>query len=240
LKLIALTKYEFKEIFRNPALWVLVILPVLMSKVVIQFMAGSAPRSAVLPTWLLFAQVMVGVMITGPNILEERSSKTMDALLVTPIGVHGVLGVKGWVVLVLSIVSQGFVLAVNAPVGGHMLGLIPLMLIGAVLSIELGMVIGLALSSPKNGSALASALMVLLFLAGTVSKTLPHWHLLLNLIPSVEVITDMGAVMQTGGYLPLETVGLFAWMVGIGTIIELLVRRHRRENVLTKPKIQMA
>lgn len=227
MKITALTKYEFKEIFRNPALWVLVILPVLMSKVVIQYMAGSGPISAVLPTWLLFAQVMVGIMITAPNLLEERSSKTIDALLVTPIGLRGVLGAKGLVVLVLSILSQGSVLAINHSVLGNSLGLIPLILIGPVLFVELGMIIGLTLSSPKNGSALASALMVLLFLAGTISKALPNWHHLLRLVPSVEVTADMEAVMQTGGYLPFETIAIFVWLLGIGGIIELLVRRYK-------------
>lgn len=222
-----MTKYEFREIFRNPALWVLVILPVLMSKVVIQYMAGSAPISAVLPTWLLFAQVMVGIMITAPNLLEERASKTIDALLVTPIGLRGVLGSKALVVLVLSSLSQGLVLAVNQPIAGNIYVLIPPMLLGSALFIGLGVIIGLTLSSPKNGSALASALMVLLFLAGTISKALPHWHNLLRLIPSVEVTTDIEATMQTGSYLLFDTIALLVWLLGIGGIIELLVRRYR-------------
>jgi len=227
LKIAALIQYEFKEIVRNPALWILVILPVLMSKVVIQFMEGSSLRSAVLPTWLLFAQVMVGIMLTGPNLLEERSTQTMDALLVTPIGVHGVLAAKGLVVLVLNLVSQGLVFAVNALGGGHLLTLIPLMLIGAVLSIEIGMVIGLAFRSPKNGSAMASALMVLLFLAGTIYEALPHWYDLLQLIPSVEVTADLAAAMQTGTYLPIATIGMVAWGLVMGAMIELLIRQRR-------------
>jgi len=224
----ALSKYEFKEVLRNPALWILVILPILMSKVVIQFMAASAPISTVLPTWVLFAQLMVGIMITGPNLLEERYSKTLDALLVTPIGVYDVLGAKGLVVLVLSIVSQGFVLVVNASGEGHMLELLPLMLIGAVLAIEIGVLIGLALTSPKSGSALASALMVLLFLSGTISTSLPHSNHFLQFIPSVEMIADIRAVMDTGAYLPLQTLALCAWMLAVGAGIEIFVRRHKQ------------
>ena len=227
MKFAALIKYEFKDIFRNPALWVLAILPVLMSKVVIQYMVGSAPISAVLPTWLLFAQVMVGIMISAPNLLEERSSKTIDALLVTPIGLRGVLVSKGLVVLLLSFLSQGLVIAINQPVKENSLVLIPLLVVGSALFIGVGMMIGLTLNSPKNGSALASSLMVLLFLAGTVSKALPHWYHILRLIPSVDMVADIEATMQSGGFLPFETITIFVWLLGIGTSIELLIRRYR-------------
>lgn len=226
MKIIALTKYELKELARNPALWILVILPVIMSKIVIGIMASTAPTSVVLPTWLLFAQVMVGIMLAGPTLLEERYSKTLDALLVTPVGVHGVLSVKGLVVLVLSLVSQTGVLAVNLHGDSHLALLMPLMLFGAVLAIELGMIIGLGLSSPKNGSAVASAVMVILFLAGTVYQAMPDASGLLYVIPSVEVVANMQTVMQTGGYGLLETLGILAWIVGAGVAIEALVRRQ--------------
>jgi ABC-2 type transport system permease protein len=61
-------------------------LPVFMSKIIISVMDKNGINFMLLSTWILFAQVMVGIMMTGPGLIEERESKTFDALLISLLG----------------------------------------------------------------------------------------------------------------------------------------------------------
>lgn len=52
--------------------------------------------------YLYTAQVMVGIMLNGPNIIEERESKTIDALLCTPFTFRQIMISKGLAMEILE------------------------------------------------------------------------------------------------------------------------------------------
>lgn len=55
-----------------------------MAKIIITVVDKGGLDFMLLSTWILFAQVMVGIMITGSGLIEDRECKTFDALLITP------------------------------------------------------------------------------------------------------------------------------------------------------------
>ena len=96
-------KNEFKELVVNPAILGVIILPIFMSKVVTYAMKGIEAGFLLLCVWILFAEVMVGIMLTGPNLIEERESKTFDALLCTPLTYGKILVSKCVPILICSL-----------------------------------------------------------------------------------------------------------------------------------------
>lgn len=72
-----LIKHEIINLLRNPAILAVVLLPIFMSKIITATMKMADQEFLLLSIWILFAQVMVGIMLTGPNLIEEREAKPL-------------------------------------------------------------------------------------------------------------------------------------------------------------------
>jgi len=183
--------HELLDFLKHPPLWILVILPIIMSKLIIGVMSETQQDFMLLPSWILFAQVMVGIMITAPNYIEEKEHKTLDALMVSPLTMPEVITAKCLCILVFSILSQLLVYIVNIGVNQELISILPIMLFGGILFILVGLVIGLAMNSSKTASAVASIVMVTFFLLGTLYQMLPDWEKVLQFFPSVVVVENL-------------------------------------------------
>jgi ABC-2 type transport system permease protein len=214
-----LGKQELTECVSNPAILVLVLLPVFMSKIIIGVMNMAEQELMLLPSWILFAQVMVGIMLTGPNLLEERTAKTIDALLVTPLSYREVIAGKGIAITALSLVSQLLVVAVNGAVTTVTVPIMAILLLGSVLFMNAGFIVGMIMNSIKSGTAVSSVLMVVCFLIGTIYPALPDWKSAFVILPSVQIVEILQRLMQGNGLLGLETVLLIAWTAALTGIV---------------------
>ncbi|WP_051652492.1 ABC transporter ATP-binding protein/permease [Clostridium algidicarnis] len=167
-----------------------------------------------LSVWILFAQVMVGIMLTGPNIIEEREAKTIDALLCTPLTFREIMFSKGLAILILSMFSQINVYIINRGITSELFVLIIPMLIGGSLFILLGEIIGLKVGTSQEGSAVSSIVMVLLFLIVSVYESFPEWiGKFMIMIPSISVAEIMNGIMADNTVLLLQSVIVFTWFV---------------------------
>lgn len=144
-----LFKHESKDILGNPATVILIILPIFMAKIIITVVDKSGLDFMLLSTWILFAQVMVGIMITGPGLIEERESKTYDALLITPLSRGQIITAKAGSVLVFSLLSQMIVYVLNQGLTMDLLPSLLYMLLGGIIFVQVGIIIGLKVSSSK-------------------------------------------------------------------------------------------
>ena len=213
-----LIQHEVNDLLRNPSMIILTILPIVMSKLIIEVIDKSANNFMLLSTWVLFAQVMVGIMMMGPNLIEERESKTMDALLITPLSFRQIIIAKGSAVLLFSLLSQMLVLLINYGFKNDLALNMLYMVLGGVIFVQIGLIIGLKVNSSKTGSAISSALMVLFFLLPTLYLSLPDWsYALIILIPSIEIVENLNSILNGTGMMFLETVLLCMW-IGILTL----------------------
>jgi len=188
-----------------------------MSKIITAAMNMAGVEFLLLSIWILFAQVMVGIMLTGPNLIEEREGKTIDALLCSPLNFAQIVIGKGVVILLFSMLSQILVFLINKGFDSTILTLLLPMLIGGIVFVEIGIIIGFKISSSKNGSAVSSVIMVSLFLIVSVYKVLPDWtYKFFIAIPSIQVTEILNSVMQGNSIISLETFLLLAWMLGLG------------------------
>ncbi|WP_231578490.1 ABC transporter permease [Paenibacillus sp. FSL H7-0357] len=221
-----LIRHECKDLLRNPSIIILVMLPIFMSKIIISVMDKNGINFMLLSTWILFAQVMVGIMMTGPGLIEERESKTFDALLISPLGRGQILVAKGLTVLLFSVLSQTVVFLLNQGFASELLSVFPYMLAGGILFVEVGMIIGLKLDSSKNGSAVSSAVMVVFFLLASVYQALPDWtYPFFAALPSIEIVENLNRILNGDGPLLFESLLLPLWM----TVLALWIWRTGKE-----------
>lgn len=209
-----LFKHESKDILRNPATVILIILPIFMAKIIITVVDKSGLDFMLLSTWILFAQVMVGIMITGPGLIEERESKTYDALLITPLSRGQIITAKAGSVLAFSLLSQMIVYVLNQGLTMDLLPTLLYMLLGGIIFVQVGIIIGLKVSSSKNGSAISSAFMVVFFLVASVYGALPEWtYPIFVILPSIEIVQNLNSILNGEGVLLLESLLLLLWIV---------------------------
>lgn len=208
-----LFKHECKDILRNPATVILIVLPIFMAKIIITVVDKSGLDFMLLSTWILFAQVMVGIMITGPGLIEERESKTYDALLISPLSRGQIITAKAVSVLVFSLFSQLIVYVLNQGLNIDLLSALIYMLLGGMIFVQVGIIIGLKVSSSKNGSAISSAFMVVFFLVASVYLALPEWtYPIFTALPSIEITQNLNSILNGKGILPVESLLLLIWI----------------------------
>lgn len=218
--MLKLIKHECRDLVHNPSFIILLLLPIFMSKILISVMQTGESNFMLLSTWILFAEVMVGIMLTGPSLLEERESRTFDALLVSPLGRGQIILAKGATVLMFSLLAQCVVFLLNEGAHSGLLAALPYMLAGGIIFVEVGMVIGLKLSSAKNGAAVSSAAMIVFFLVVSVYGSLPDWaYPLFALLPSVEVVENLNSVLNGSGPLLGESLLLLLWISALAVWI---------------------
>ncbi len=221
------TRNELKELVLNPAILAVVILPIFMSKIIGYAMREAGVEFLLLCVWILFAQVMVGIMLTGPNLIEERESKTFDALLCTPLNFRQILMSKCIPILAASLFSQSLVYIINEGIQLTLLKLLVPMLVGGIVFIEIGAIIGLLISSSKTGSAVSAVVMVLLFLIVSVYPSLPQWtYSIFAILPSVEVVEIMNGLSNSQGILWRESIMLVIWLLGLSGIIAFIGKKR--------------
>lgn len=224
--LFKLVKHELGEYFKNPSILSVVLLPIFMSKVISYAMESSGVEFLMLSIWILFAQVMVGIMLIGPNLIEEREGKTIDALLCSPLNFFQIIMAKGLAILFFSLLSQLAVYIINRGFDSKLVIVLIPMVIGGIIFIEIGAVIGMTISSSKNGSAVSAVVMVLLFLVVSVYPSLPKWtYKFFLILPSVDVTEVMTALMDTGKILWCESAIGIGWLVLLTVVLGIIGKK---------------
>lgn len=216
---------DWNDFRRNPVLWFMVIMPVILSYFIVRVMVNDTvgPAAAV-PMWLLFAQSMIGIMTLVLNFVDEKEKKTLEALIVTPASYHSVVLSKMAFVLVLVLVGQFLVLLINGGLVGNVPVLLVLMVLGGILFVMIGLLIGLFSETERNGSAAASALMVLLFLSGVVYETLGPLKVVLRFLPGVLSINTFRDAMLNQPLNSMDVVALVVWVVVLLLVAEWKIR----------------
>lgn len=216
-------KNELINYSKNPSALTIVFLPILMSKLIIMATEGMEGDVFVLSMWIIFAQVMVGIMLTAPNLLEERESKTFQALLCTPMSFNQIIFAKGCAIFILSMISQTVVVLINQGFSTDRLILFLPMILGAILFTSIGVIIGLKAKSTQSGTAISSVAMVTLFLIISVYGVFPKWTLeITRMIPSVSISQLMNSIMDYQEIVMIPLGIIVVWVIVLVGIIRFI------------------
>jgi len=151
---------------------------------------GITPWQAMLPAWVVMV-LLSTITLMPTSLATERQTKTLHAVLVTPIGLGELVAGKClFGVLVGSLGGLG-VLAANGALTGNIPLVLALLVLGSAVATLLGILIGLLVESPQGASGLATGLYIPLlwgaFFAdlsgavGAASRVTPSHHLALGL-----------------------------------------------------------
>lgn len=225
-----LVLHDWNDFRRNIALWIMVIVPVILSFFIVRTgtTAGAGPADTV-PMWVLFAQSMISIMTMVLNFVDEKEKRTLEALIVTTATYRGVALSKVLFVFVLGILGQLLVLLINGGFVGNVPALLGLVLLGGAVFVLIGLLISLFAETQRNGSAMASAIMVLLFLSGVVYQAFGPLQEVLRFLPSVLSIRLIGAAMRNQSLDQVELLTMFGWLILLLVVVEIKIRMELRK-----------
>ncbi len=178
-------------------------------------------RQVLLPLWVVFT-CLGGLMVTSSTLVEEMEKKTLEAVLLAPVGLGDVLAGKVAAGFLLALGSSALVLVLNAWGQGNPLSLSVLLILGSAVSAAGGTVLALLARGQAAANAAASVLYMILFVPvaladlsttmRAVSAWLPTWYMydginraLLSEAPLGNLRGDVAGLV--GALLVLATLG---------------------------------
>ncbi len=184
-----------------------------------------------LPFIVLMAVFLGGVFLPATSIIDEKEKKTLDALIVTPTSIGDVLITKGLFGVILSIFIGVVVLLLNQAFGSQPLLLVLLLLLGAVMAAEIGLICGVIFKDFTTLFAVWKSGGVLLFGPAVIYMfpQIPQW--IGRIFPTYYLLEPIVTISQRGGGWPEIATNVFI-LIGIDVIliglIILALRKTRK------------
>lgn len=154
-----------------------------------------------LPLIVMYAVVVAALFLPASSLVEERQRRTLDAVLVTPVRLSEVLMAKAGLGVLLGVLMGAVTLALNQAFGSQAPALIGLLLVGAVMMAEAGLLLGMwardtntLFTAVKGGGIIVIApVLFILF------PDLPQW--IARLFPTYYFLQPIYEIAVTGSSL---------------------------------------
>jgi ABC-2 type transport system permease protein len=194
---------------------------------------GALPMTAVMA--LFFALIMIGITVVPLLMIEEKETKTLDALLVSPAqSGHLVVG-KALAGLFYCLSAAVIVLVFNATLINSWDIAITVVILGSLLTVALGLLLGSLCQVKQQYMIWAMALMVILFLPIfliTMREILPEVAgAILPWLPTAALAKaswTMFARTAPWSAFGLELILVMVYIVLILLVVSWIVRRSAR------------
>jgi ABC-2 type transport system permease protein len=185
-------------------------------------------QQRLLPLLVLMTVVFGSLMLPASSLVSEKQHRTLTALLVTPATRGEIYIAKGVLGVGLSVVMAVLVLALNGA-WSDQIGLVLLVLfLGAVLSAEFGILIGVLVRDINSLFATVKALGLVLYAPALIAlfPELPQW--IAQIFPTFYMVDPVIALVQRGATFP-DIAGQLVVLVGmiVGVAVALRFVRER-------------
>ena len=176
--------------------------------------------SRLIPFMVLFALLVAGLFVPAFGLVEERESKTLDALLVTPIRLSEVLTAKAAVGWILGVVMALVTLFLNGALGSHVIALVLALFVAGIMSVEFGLIYGMISKDTKILFTLVKTLNWYL-VAPVIFYIFPDWpQWIAKIFPTYWLINPIFEIALKDG--TLKDVA-FDLLIALGIILLLLL-----------------
>jgi ABC-2 type transport system permease protein len=190
--------------------------------------AALSISQRLVPLLVLLALLVAGVFVTSFSLVEERERGTLDAILVTPARFGEVLVAKGTLGLVLALAMAVVTLALNGALTASPAPLLLGLVVGAVMSVQLGLVYGTVSGDTKSLYTLFKSLNLIL-IGPVVFYLFPDWpQWIAKLFPTYWFLDPIFEATMRGaglGDVGFELLVGAAICVALVPVIMLLARR---------------
>ncbi len=130
-----------------------------------------------IPLLVVYAVVVAALFVPAASVLDERTTGTLNAILVTPASIAEVLASKALFASALSMLMGVVTLVINQAFGGEILGIVLALLLGTAMLVQLGLILGLWVKDMNTLYTWIKAGGILIVLPGLLAlfPTLPEW-----------------------------------------------------------------
>ena len=184
-----------------------------------------------LPLVVLMAVCFSGIMIPSALIINEKENKTLEALVITPTSMTDVLVSKGVTGIIFSLINGVLILLINQAFGAQPLLLTMVLVLGAVMASEIGLILGILLKNITNMLAVWKSGGILLFGPAIVYMfpQIPAW--VGRLFPTYYLIQPVVEISQQGGGWPdiaLNVFILIGFDIILAAVVGITLKRSRQ------------
>jgi ABC-2 type transport system permease protein len=175
-----------------------------------------------LPLIVLMSVFLGGVFLPATSIMDEKEKKTLDALVVTPASILDVYSAKGLLGLTLSLCMGILILVINQAFGAQPLLLIMVLVLGAIMAVDIGLICGSVFKDVSTLFAMWKSAGIILF-GPAVIYMFPEWPQWIGRIfPTYYMLEPIMAVTQrNAGWADIST-NVFI-LIGLDIVLFALV-----------------
>jgi ABC-2 type transport system permease protein len=185
-----------------------------------------------LPLLVLMAVFLGGLVLPSTSIIDEKQQKTLEAVVITPTAIGDVFIAKGIMGVILSLFMGIFILILNQAFGAQPLLLVLVLFFGAIMAVELGLILGALIKDITTLFAIWKFGGILLFGPAIVYMfpQIPEW--VGRIFPTYYVIQPVVVLsQQSGGWADIAS-GVFI-LIGLdlvlaGAVILIMKKALRR------------
>lgn len=171
-----------------------------------------------LPLVVLMAVFLGGFMLPATSVINEKTKKTLEALIVTPTTIEDIFAAKGLVGIILSLFMGILILIINQAFGSHPLLLTMVLVLGAIMAMAIGLLLGTYIKDfttlfaiwKFGGIILFAPVFIYLF------PEIPTW--VGRIFPTYYIIQPIVDISQRGGSWPDIAVNVFV-LIGLNLIL---------------------
>jgi ABC-2 type transport system permease protein len=184
-----------------------------------------------IPTWIMFAVILVGISILPNTLTTEKEKKTLDAILVSPASEKDVIYGKAAFGLFLTLTMSLLILFINDGFIGNVPVVLLFIFLGSTAFTGLGLLIASYADNHSSASAISTILMIPLLLLALLADLSKEIETISYFVPSTYMLNGIkDAMFSNKGiqdvYLDLLVLIIFNVMVYILTIYVLQKRKN--------------
>ncbi len=152
---------------------------------------GLSISVRLVPLIVMYTLVIAAVFLPAFSIADEREKGTLTSLIVTPVRLPEVVAAKGILGVILALAMAVVSLLLNNALGAEPLALLVVLLLGAVVCVEIGLIYGTVCKDSTAVFTLIKGTGILL-IGPTVFYVFPNWpQWIAKLFPTYWVINPI-------------------------------------------------
>lgn len=222
-------RMDAKDLFKNMSSLPLVLVPPLLAGLM-RIVTKDAPPELIMPMWVVYAQVMVGLMLMTLGIAEDKDKKTLEALFLVPMPIGSILLAKSLFAYIVTLVVEALVIFPNGVWTGDVWAVALAAIIGPAIFVEMGLILGLLSPNYKASGTYSVPVMLILFLGPVIGGAVKALQPIVKWLPSTPLGDMVTSGMKGAGAeeLGARLAVLAVWAVVLAIGVKLAVERQRR------------
>lgn len=195
--------------------------------------AESVPWADRLLPLIVFMSVFLGgMMLPASSIINEKQKRTLQAVRVTPASTTDILISKGTVGLAIAVLMGVVILVINSAFSNQPLLLVGLLALGAVMAVEIGLLLGIRVKDINTLFATIKLFGLLIYAPAFIYMfpDIPQW--IGKIFPTYYVVDPIMEISQRGGSwsdISLNVLILAALNIALAFVVAIMAKKQEQQ-----------